>query len=173
MTKLDQALAWALTKFRPIYIDEVVRWEQGDGHPQGRAWWSKEDIRALCEYPQNSPWAPLFWALHEGLGLIYKVRLEDRSHGYSFAADAVDRARMVRYAAGYQYGSAKRAARLLQAGTAPDALHPLDRESLEAESVKLYDKHKITLEQMRRSIEELDQKILTTEVLALLEEAAS
>lgn len=166
--KLDEALAWALTQFRPIYMDELVRWEQEGKDPQARAWWSKEDLRRLCEYPENYPWPDLFWALHEELGLIYMVRSNDRAHGFSFAADSIDRARMVRYTAARQYGAARRAGRLLRAGTAPDALHPLDRESLEAESVKLYDKHKITLPDVRRAIEELDSKILTMEVLALL-----
>jgi len=164
--KLDEAIAWAITKFRPIFIDEIVKWEQEGEHPQGRPWWSQEDIRSMCEYPDGREWGPLGRALHEELGLIFKHR-GDHSHGYSFAIPG-DRARMVRYAASRQFGSAKRMAFLLEAGTAVGALHGLDQESLEAESRRLHDKHGVTFQEIARAMGELHNEMFTTEILALL-----
>ena len=166
--KLDKALAHAVHTFRPIIIDDIVKWEQDGEHPEARPWWSKEDIRDMCEYPEDYAWSPLRKTLLEELGLIFRHRPKDRSHGYSFAASPIDRAREVRYVGAQQIGSAKRMAWILEAGTALDALHRLDQDSLEAESLKLHDKHGVTLEQVGRAIEELDAKILTMEVLALL-----
>lgn len=167
--EVEAAIAWALTKFTPIYWNEVNKWEKNGRHPGARPWWSKNDIRDMCQYPQIYPWRPLFKALHEKLGLIYKFRFHHRFHGFSFAAGPEDRARMVRYAAAQQYGRAKRMAWLLEAGIAPGAFQPLDRNSLDKQSVKLYAKHQITLDKIRDSIRELDDKLLTAEVLALLD----
>lgn len=169
-TKTDNALDWALKQFRKTYMDELVKWEQEGSDPQARPWWSQEDIRCLCEYPASMGWGPLGRALHEELGLIYKVRSDDRSHGYSFATPG-DRARMVRYAAARQHGSLKRMAFLLEAGTAADALCALDQESLLAESLKLQDKHGITFEQIGRAIEQTDEvyaRMFSAEILVLL-----
>ncbi|GAI47317.1 unnamed protein product, partial [marine sediment metagenome] len=71
-TKLDKAIAWALDKFRDIYWADMLKWEDEGRHPEARPWWSKVDIREMCEYPDSHPWPPLGRALHAELGLIHR-----------------------------------------------------------------------------------------------------
>lgn len=158
----------AKVRFRDFYWDAWAGWEQNGSDLQDRPWWCKDNIREVCGYPWDYPWSPLFWALHEAFGLIYRPRYHTK-YRFSFPTGPQDRARMIRYALSVKIGSQRRAVRLLRAGKAPGAFQRLTKEALELESAKLDDKYQITIERALLAAAKVDALILEDEIVALIE----
>jgi len=166
--EIKRAIDRAKVRFRDFYWDAWSAWEQNGSDLEMRPWWCKDDIREVCDYPEDYPWRPLFWALHEAFGLIYRYRYHTK-YLFSFPIGPQDRARMIRYALSKQIGSQRRAVRLLKAGRAPGVFQGLTNEALELESAKLADKYQTTIRDALMAAAKVDALILEDEIVALLE----
>lgn len=166
--EIKRAIDKAKVRFRDYYWDIIVAWDHNGSDLEKRPWWCKTDIRKICGYPKDYPWRPLFWALHETYGLIYRYRYHTK-YMFSFPTGPQDRARMIRYSLSRKIGSQRRAVRLLRAGRAPGAFQRLTKEALELESAKLDDKYQVTIERALLAAAELDAQIMEDEILELIE----
>jgi len=172
VTPMDKEVA--VKNFSKIRTRAILDWSEDErrGVPldeRRRAWWSKDEIIRICEWPGK--WRPLRELLAEKVGLIW---LHDGKptpeRVWTYAVSEADRRRMMINAASMQYGITKMSANVMNRQIAPpDKRHAITDESRDKVNDILQEKYGTTLRQMAQAISRVRSDLLLSEVRQLMD----